>query len=142
MQLLFVKNGLTSFQNCLLEEMPFSVLLLRYFISDFLQTELHLCFIFFIFTKFSTEGFFRHLFRSRDLSRIAFLSYFVINRSSYSYLFYRSMFISNCFEKINHIKNHVMASIVLKLTFIHFKMKFMKKFILVEMFVISIKNIF
>ena len=79
MQLLFVKNGLTKFQNCLLEEMLFFVLLLRYFISDFLQTELHLCFIFFIFTKFSAEGFFRHLFRSRDLSTIAFLSYFVIN---------------------------------------------------------------
>ena len=41
MQPLFVKNGLTKFQNKLLEEIHFSLLLLRYFFLDFLQIELH-----------------------------------------------------------------------------------------------------
>ena len=98
MQLVLVKNGLTKFQNCSFGKITFPVLLLRCFILNFLQIELHLFFIFFIFTKFSLGGYFRYLSIHDNFSEFFCHKWRII--TSHFLLFYRSMFISNWFEKI------------------------------------------
>ena len=97
-QPLFIKNVLTKFQNCLLEGIPYSELLLRYFILNFLQIVSRLFFILLICTKFSLEGYFRYLFRSHDLFMIAFLSSFVINLALFPFVFF--CFIGACLSVI------------------------------------------
>ena len=76
MQSLLVKNRLTKSEKRLFEEIPFSVLLSREFSLNILEIESHLFFIFFLLTKYSLEGYFRYLFRSRDYY-MPFSSFFI-----------------------------------------------------------------
>ena len=98
---------------------PFSVILLRYFILDFPQIEF-LFFIFFIFTKFSLERYFRYFISQSWSIHYSFSEFFCHKWSIISFHFLLShwnMFIRNCFKKIRKIT--VRVSTVLKLTFIH-----------------------
>ena len=65
---------------------------------DFQQIDLHLFFIFFVFTKFSLEGYFRYLFCNFDLSMIAFVCSFDINGALLPYTFF--CFIGACLSVI------------------------------------------